>query len=252
MLTNSAIDKGKTNILNKYCERLNNLENPHGSKIPLEAIAQLNPISIIDEPHLLKGTQFNKYFQTIKSLYFRFGATFPKDKKAPEYHLSNMAYCLDSINAFRNYLVKQVHVHTITNNNNGYALKEIQGRGRNAQITFSHPDLNDLTLGINEDLHAIGRAGVVINNTEKDKLYLSDGTIMQKASYNLSQAEISHLLAKSIDLHFAKEESLFNQGIKALSLFFIPHISDFKAVSYTHLTLPTTGNTCRSRWSPYH
>ena len=23
-------------------------------------------------------------------------------------------------------------------------------------------------------------------------------------------------------------------------------------VSYTHLTLPTTGNTCRSRWSPYH
>ena len=26
----------------------------------------------------------------------------------------------------------------------------------------------------------------------------------------------------------------------------------FKAVSYTHLTLPTTGSLCRSRWSPYH
>ena len=25
-----------------------------------------------------------------------------------------------------------------------------------------------------------------------------------------------------------------------------------KAVSYTHLTLPTTCNLCRSRWSPYH
>ena len=23
-------------------------------------------------------------------------------------------------------------------------------------------------------------------------------------------------------------------------------------VSYTHLTLPTTGSLCRSRWSPYH
>ena len=23
-------------------------------------------------------------------------------------------------------------------------------------------------------------------------------------------------------------------------------------VSYTHLTLPTKGRTCRSRWSPYH
>ena len=26
----------------------------------------------------------------------------------------------------------------------------------------------------------------------------------------------------------------------------------FKAVSYTHLTLPTTRLRCRSRWSPYH
>ena len=25
-----------------------------------------------------------------------------------------------------------------------------------------------------------------------------------------------------------------------------------EAVSYTHLTLPTTLSTCRSRWSPYH
>ena len=24
------------------------------------------------------------------------------------------------------------------------------------------------------------------------------------------------------------------------------------AVSYTHLTLPTTSRRCRSRWSPYH
>ena len=27
---------------------------------------------------------------------------------------------------------------------------------------------------------------------------------------------------------------------------------NLKAVSYTHLTLPTTCNLCRSRWSPYH
>ena len=25
-----------------------------------------------------------------------------------------------------------------------------------------------------------------------------------------------------------------------------------ESVSYTHLTLPTTADTCRSRWSPYH
>ena len=29
-------------------------------------------------------------------------------------------------------------------------------------------------------------------------------------------------------------------------------LPDVKAVSYTHLTLPTTARRCRSRWSPYH
>ena len=40
-----------------------------------------------------------------------------------------------------------------------------------------------------------------------------------------------------------------------LSLFaddMIVYMENPIAVSYTHLTLPTTGNTCRSRWSPYH
>ena len=32
----------------------------------------------------------------------------------------------------------------------------------------------------------------------------------------------------------------------------VPYGSRSKAVSYTHLTLPTTKRWCRSRWSPYH
>ena len=31
-----------------------------------------------------------------------------------------------------------------------------------------------------------------------------------------------------------------------------PNYDSVKAVSYTHLTLPTTPLMCRSRWSPYH
>ena len=30
------------------------------------------------------------------------------------------------------------------------------------------------------------------------------------------------------------------------------NIRTLEAVSYTHLTLPTTSGWCRSRWSPYH
>ncbi|MBF7043686.1 DEAD/DEAH box helicase, partial [Campylobacter volucris] len=36
------------------------------------------------------------------------------------------------------------------------------------------------------------------------------------------------LLKNAINLHFEKEEKLFNQNIKALSLFFIPNILDFR------------------------
>ncbi len=104
LLTNSAIDKG-ANILNKASENLFN------TKSIFENIAELNPISIIDEPHLLKGEAFNAYFSKIGALYFRFGATFAKEK---EHALSNVAFCLDSISAFRNYLVKQIRVHSIT------------------------------------------------------------------------------------------------------------------------------------------
>ena len=44
-------------------------------------------------------------------------------------------------------------------------------------------------------------------------------------------------LAVELDVHLTKDQQLV-----------IIH----DAVSYTHLTLPTNGNTCRSRWSPYH
>ncbi|EKH9443808.1 DEAD/DEAH box helicase, partial [Campylobacter jejuni] len=113
VLTNSAIDK-KANLLNQQNENLFNL------KSVFENIIDLKPISIIDEPHLLKGKAFNEYFSKINSLYFRFGATFPKEK---DYELSNMIYCLDSISAFKEYLVKQVKVHTLGINTNNIFLK---------------------------------------------------------------------------------------------------------------------------------
>ena len=44
-----------------------------------------------------------------------------------------------------------------------------------------------------------------------------------------------------------KKTELVFQGNERYIYIFI-----YKPVSYTHLTLPTTGIRCRSRWSPYH
>ncbi|ACI27312.1 type IIIR-M system restriction enzyme [Helicobacter pylori G27] len=221
LLTNSAIDK-EGNILNKNSETLFN------TKSIFENIADLKPISIIDEPHLLKGEAFGKYFGKIGTLYFRFGATFAKEK---EHALSNVAFCLDSINAFRNYLVKQIRIHSVMQDAQSPFL--INADSKSAKIAFYKAGiLKQITLSKGEDLGKINASfnGVSLVKTTKDKAYLSDGATLEKASLKLTQDEISTLLEKAIDLHFEKEAFLFDQNIKALSLFFIPKIEDFRQI----------------------
>ncbi|GAA7405388.1 DEAD/DEAH box helicase family protein [Helicobacter pylori] len=222
LLTNSTIDKGEKNILNK------NSENLFNAKSIFENIADLKPISIIDEPHLLKGEAFGKYFGKIGALYFRFGATFAQEK---EHALSNVAFCLDSISAFRNYLVKQIRIHSVMKDAQSPFL--LNADSKSAKIAFYKAGiLNKITLSKGEDLGKIGTSfnGVSLVKITKDKVYLSDGTTLEKASYKLTQDEISTLLEKAIDLHFEKEAFLFDQDIKALSLFFIPKIEDFRQI----------------------
>ncbi|MEJ8610757.1 DEAD/DEAH box helicase family protein [Helicobacter pylori] len=222
LLTNSAIDKGEKNILNK------NSENLFNTKSIFENIADLKPISIIDESHLLKGEAFGKYFGKIGALYFRFGATFAKEK---EHALSNVAFCLDSISAFRNYLVKQIRIHSVKQDSQSPFL--LNADSKSAKIAFYKAGiLKQITLSKGEDLGKIDASfnGVSLVKTTKDKAYLSDGATLEKASYKLTQDEISTLLEKAIDLHFEKEASLFDKNIKALSLFFIPKIEDFRQI----------------------
>ncbi|GAA7288925.1 DEAD/DEAH box helicase [Helicobacter pylori] len=222
LLTNSAIDK-EGNILNK------NSENLFNTKSIFENIADLKPISIIDEPHLLKGEAFGKYFGKIGALYFRFGATFAQEK---EHALSNVAFCLDSISAFRNYLVKQIRIHSVMQDSQSPFL--INADSKSAKIAFYKAGiLKQITLSKGEDLGKINASfnGVSLVKITKDKAYLSDGaTLEKKSSYKLTQDEISALLEKAIDLHFEKEAFLFDQNIKALSLFFIPKIEDFRQI----------------------
>lgn len=222
ILTNSAMDK-RLSILHRNDEALFN------TKSVFENIAELKPISIIDEPHLLKGEAFSKYFNKIKTLYFRFGATFPKDS---DFSLSNVAYCLDSISAFRNYLVKQIRVHTIGRDNQSPFLLSTNTKIKQAIFSYFNFGIEKQTkIYIGEDLGKLDLRfkGISLNKISQDKVYLSSGEIIEKQkTYKLENNEITNLLNKAIDLHFEKEEKLFKDNIKALSLFFIPNIEDFR------------------------
>ncbi|WP_270984776.1 DEAD/DEAH box helicase family protein [Campylobacter upsaliensis] len=229
ILTNSAIDK-QSNILNKTNENANPQQLFQVPKSVFENIAALKPISIIDEPHLLKGEAFHRYFSKLNSLYFRFGATFPKEGKKPndkEFALSNMIYCLDSISAFRAYLVKQVKVHTIKSSSTQIFLKSY--KDKKAIFSYTQSGIEkEQELRLNESFSQLN--GATLLKVEKDKAYFSNQSILDKKgeSYHLDEDELTALLGKAIDLHFEKEQRLFAKGIKALSLFFIPNIADFR------------------------
>lgn len=239
ILTNSAIDK-QSNILNKTNENANLQQLFQVPNSIFENIAARKPIAILDEPHLLKGEAFNEYFSKLNSLYFRFGATFPKEGKKPndkekdgkkpndkEFALSNMIYCLDSISAFRAYLVKQVKVHTIGSSSTQIFLKSY--KGKKAIFSYTQSGIEkEQELRLNESFSQLN--GATLLKVEKDKAYFSDQSILDKKgeSYHLDEDELTALLGKAIDLHFEKEQRLFAKGIKALSLFFIPNIADFR------------------------
>lgn len=249
ILTNSSIDKGEannqdskdgkkkrnlsTNILRREHEKL------FSNATILDKIVELKPICFIDEPHLLKGEKFDEVFQSFQTLYFRFGATFPTEDP---HKLSNLVYCLDSISAFREYLVKQINVHTLYEDT--LTPKLISSHTKEKYATFSYV-IDNITHkasvyfgeDIGEKLHYPQWKGKDIIKYKTNSIILSSGEEVQKlsTSYELDDSQISNLISTAIDLHFEKEQKLFKEKeeerIKALCLFFIPHIDDFRGQS---------------------
>ncbi|PAF52517.1 DEAD/DEAH box helicase family protein [Helicobacter sp. 13S00477-4] len=227
ILTNSSIDKDQKNLLHKQNENL------FSNQSIFEEIISLKPICIIDEPHLLKGEKFYNVFKKFQNLYFRFGATFPKEES---HKLSNLAYCLDSISAFNTFLVKQIYVHTLCGQNQAPSLIRIDSRDKKATFSYFLDNIEykkDIFYG--QDLGA-NLYYPKFNGIELIKVNTKDGAILSnqtniplsKDSYRLDEIQTAELIALSIDLHFKKEQSLFEKGIKALSLFFIPDIESFR------------------------
>ena len=207
----------KDNILNRPLERemhqpklfLNNDKPP---KSYLECLKRLNPIVIMDEPHRFEGNAFKMYFEGFDNYYLRFGATFPKGKDGTP--LSNVAYILDSISSFRQNLVKKIVVYTQDIVENTDTLIGIENK---------KAIVNTLTNGIivNREL-SIGAVfnGKSIKKILKDKVVLSDDTI-EAVDYSLSDESLRTMIKETVKIHFEKEKSLFEQGIKALTLFFM-------------------------------
>ena len=207
----------KDNILNRPLENEMNqpelfLDTDKPPKSYLECLKRLNPIVIMDEPHRFQGNAFKTYFDGFDNYYLRFGATFPKKKD--DLPLSNVAYVLDSISSFRQNLVKKIVVYT---------QDVVENRDTLIGIKDKKAVINTLINGcyIRREL-GIGSVfnGKSIKKILKDTIVLADDTI-KRVDYSLSDESLRAMIKETIAIHFEKEKFLFEQSIKALTLFFM-------------------------------
>jgi type III restriction enzyme len=191
---------------------VNNQEPP---KSYLECLKRLNPIVIMDEPHRFEGNAFKTYFEGFENYFLRFGATFPKKKDSLP--LSNVAYVLDSISSFRQSLVKKIVVYTQDVVENTDTLIGIEKVGSKKAIvsTLTNGIIARRELGVGAVFN-----GKSIKKINKDTIVLADDTI-EKVDYSLSDESLRAMIKETIKIHFEKEKGLFEQGVKALTLFFM-------------------------------
>lgn len=203
----------------------------------MQALAQIRPVLIIDEPHRFEGKvvqEFLPRFHPILTL--RFGATFKRDS------FTNLIYTLDSLEAFRQRLVKGITVDTVGTGADmaqTLTLLEVTGtsKERGARVTYraANGKTQSVVLYAKDNLGEIsGHAyldGYVVEKITKSELIFTNGfslPVGEPTSCGMLADEVQSLLIRrTIANHFEREELLFARGIKAISLFFIDAVHKY-------------------------
>ncbi|RVZ46933.1 type III restriction-modification system endonuclease [Helicobacter pylori] len=229
VMTDAAFNK-KDNIINQSCLENTNLFN--GAKSYMQALANIRPIVIIDEPHKFLGDKTKEKLKEFNALItLRFGATFKDD-----YH--NLIYALDSKKAFDCALVKSISVASVGESDECFLeLKEANKKQNEATINYTnlenktqsvkvktHDNLGTLThISALEDY-------IVENITKKEIRFLNGVNLLldQKEPFSyFVEGEQEVMLKEAIKSHFEREEGLFKKGIKALCMVFINGVNSY-------------------------
>lgn len=205
---------------------------------PFSAIASLQPIAIVDEPH-----KFKKYNETWKNIekfeaqwIFRYGATFEEDKNTQKY--DNLLYELSAVDAFNNDLVKGVvtFVEEFSDRQNAIvklksadakqAIFEVNENGKKSEITIGKKEsMSKVHLEMND---------LIVDNLKKNYAVLSNGLEVTPKThinpYSYSESIQDKMMQKTIIKHFEIERKLLTREvkIKPLSLFFIDDIEGYR------------------------
>ena len=238
---NSSFKEGAAN---KESRIIYSKRDDFQSRRPIDVIAANRPIIIMDEPQKMEGAATQRALKNFKPLFvLNYSATHKTSH--------NCVYALDAYDAFRQRLVKKIQVKGITlknllgnqsyiyfdsivlSKNKAPEVKlEIEVKGasstRRQVCKFSQND----SLFDASNLPAYKEFVITDINPLTNTVYFRNGDSLRKgeAMGDVSEEQIQRIqIRETIRSHFEKEATLFKQGIKTLSLFFIDEVANYKS-----------------------
>lgn len=215
------------------------------SRRPIDVISANRPILILDEPQKMEGAATLKSLEVFKALMvLRYSATHKTTH--------NKIHRLDALDAYNQKLVKKIAVRGISvkglAGTNAYlylqsidistkkppeARVEFEQKLKSGEIKrvlrklVKTDNLFDLSNGLDQ------YRGYVVSdiNANTDTLNFTNGVelFVGEADGDVNEAALRRIqIREAIKAHFDKEQALFQQGIKVLTLFFIDEVVKYR------------------------
>ncbi len=232
------------NATGKDARRINEELDEFQSRRPIDVIKSNRPILILDEPQKMEGA---KTLESIKGfnplMILRYSATHKTEH--------NKIHRLDALDAYNQKLVKKIAVRGISvkglSGTNAYLylggvelsttkppvvgveleIKQKSGIKRVLRKLYKGDNLFDLSGGLDQ------YKGFVVAdiNANTNTLSFTNGEELKvgEVTGDVNEAALRRIqIREAIKAHFEKEQMLFNDGIKVLSLFFIDSVANYR------------------------
>ena len=215
------------------------------SRKPIDVISANRPILILDEPQKMEGTQTLKSLEEFKALIvLRYSATHRTTH--------NKIHRLDALDAYNQKLVKKIAVRGIAvkglAGTNAYlylqsidistkkppeARVELEQKLANGDIKpvvrkiGKGDNLFDLSDGLDQYRNYV----VADINANTDTLSFTNGVelVVGDATGDVNEPALRRIqIREAVKAHFDKEQALFLQGVKVLTLFFIDEVAKYR------------------------
>jgi type III restriction enzyme len=213
------------------------------SRRPIDVIAKNQPILILDEPQKMEGAKTLESLKAFNPLMIlRYSATHKTTH--------NKIHRLDALDAYNQKLVKKIAVRGISvrglSGTNAYLylesievsasapvarveieIKQNNGIKRVLRKLSQGDNLFDMSEGLDQ------YKGYVVSdiNALTDTVSFTNGVELQagEAMGDVNEAALRRIqIREAVKAHFEKEQALFHQGIKVLSLFFIDTVAKYR------------------------